>query len=134
MRIVTFALWAIIFSGVAVMMNGLGIFDYKVYEPGYNVSESDVDGIFQIEEPVVDTKQGVLDKLADSLGFEWLYNGARLIWKAIDMGIHFGDTITQYVPGVVGEAFATLFYSVSLFLGAWGGIQIWRKISTKGME
>lgn len=134
MRIITFALAILIFSGVAAMMNGFGIFNYKIYEPGAKINQSDVNDILIINEPTVDTKPGILEQLADSLGFEWLYKAGKVIWRAIDMGIHFGDTITQYVPGVVGEAFATLFYSVALFIGAWGGVQLWRKVSSKGME
>lgn len=134
MKIVTFALAILIFSAVATMFNALDIFNYKIYEPGYNISESEANAIYTIDEPTVDTKQGVIDKISDAIGFESIYAIIKIIGKALGMALNLGGLFKEYVPGVVGMQFSILINAVTYFVYAWGGIQIWRKISTKGME
>jgi hypothetical protein len=134
LKIVTFALAILIFSAVATMFNALDIFNYKIYEPGYNISESEANAIYTIDEPTVDTKQGVIDKISDAIGFESIYAIIKIIGKALGMALNLGGLFKEYVPGVVGMQFSILINAVTYFVYAWGGIQIWRKISTKGME
>lgn len=134
MKIVTFALAILIFSAVASMVNALDIFNYKIYEPGYQINQSDVDGIYTIDEPQADTKQGILDKLSDAIGFEAIYSVVKVIGKALGMALNLGGLFKKYIPGVVGVQFAILINAITYFVYAWGGVQLWRKVSTKGME
>lgn len=134
MKIATFALAVLIFSAVVTMFNALDIFNYKVYEPGYTINQSDVDGIYEIDEPIADTKQGLLDKVADAIGFEAIYSIIKVIGKALGMALNIGGLFSQYIPGVVGEQLSILVNAVTYFVYAWGGVQLWRKVSTKSME
>lgn len=134
MRIATFALAVLVFSAVVTMFNTLDVFNYKVYEPGYTINRSDADGIYEIEEPQVETKQGVLDKVADVVGFEAIYNIWKVVKKALGMALNIGGLVSQYVPGDVGEQFAILINAVTYFVYAWGGVQLWRKVSSKNMD
>lgn len=116
------------------MFNTLDVFNYKIYEPGYTINQSDVDGIYEIDEPQIDTKQGILDKLSDAVGFESIYGVVKVIGKALGMALNIGGIVKQYIPGAVGEQFSILINAVTYFVYAWGGVQLWRKISTKGLE
>lgn len=134
MKIVTFALAILVFSAVASMMNTLDIFNYKIYETGYKINESEANAIYTIDEPTVDTKQGILDKISDAIGFESIYAIIKVIGKALGMALNLGGLFKEYVPGIVGVQFSILINAITYFVYAWGGIQLWRKVSTKGME
>ena len=134
MKVYQIALALLIFSAVTSVVNEIGIFNYKIYEGGYQVNQSDADSIYQIDNEGVASKESWTDSLADTLGVGWALKAAQVIRKTLSLALNLGSLFTMYVSGAVGESFKIMFNTVTYFIYAWGGIQLWRKVSSKGMD
>lgn len=133
MKIFVIAVALLIFSGVTTIYNESGIFNSKLYEPGYNVSQSEIRGIYEIDPAgTVDSKEGIIDKIAG--GFEFSLKIIGIVWKTLGLATNLGSLFTQYVPGDIGIKFGLLITTITWFLYAWGGVQLWQKISSKTMD
>ncbi len=134
MKVYQIALALLVFSALTTMINELGIFNYKVYEAGYQVNQSDADSIYQVDNEGINSKESWTDKLADTLGVNWVLEAAEVISKTLGLALNLGSLFTQYVGGEVGTQFKVLFNTITYFIYAWGGIQLWRKVSSKQMD
>ncbi|MDP1615215.1 MAG: hypothetical protein Q8L68_05400 [Methylococcales bacterium] len=131
MKVYQIALALLIFSATTTMINELGIFNYKLYEAGYQVNQSDADSIYQVDQSGIASKESWTDQLADTLGISWVLKAAQVIYKTLSLALNLGSLFTMYVPGTVGDSFKILFNTVTYFIYAWGGVQLWRKVSSK---
>ncbi len=136
MKIVSIAVAVMVFTAVVIMFNTLNIFDQKTYVDPINQinMQGEASGIFEVDSPSVSDKEGITDQIADALGFEALFKIIDVVKKALGIALNLGGLFAQYVPGVVGEQMAILINALTYFVYAWGGVQLWRKVSTKQMD
>lgn len=136
MKVLSVALALLIFSATVALFNDLGVFNHKVYEPGYNVNQSQVDDIYEIDQttPTIDTKEGLTDRVADMFGLGGILRIINVVLNTLKLAVNLGSLFNIYVPGDVGAAFAALFNVITYFIYGWGGVQLWRKVSSKGMD
>ena len=136
MKIYVIALAVLLFSLVVTLYNDLGIFNQKLYDPkvaNQTSISSDASGIFQVDDSYsVESKQGWLDKIEGGLDIGWKL--IIITYHTLVTATFLGSIFEQYVPGVVGQKFGTLITIITDVVLAWGGIQLWRKISSKGMD
>ncbi len=134
MKIYVIAIGLMIFSGVVGIYNDLGIFEGKTYEPGlHNVSQSDITQIYNPgTNGEVKSSSTWIDDITGGLGFVIKIMG--MAWKLLGNAFNLGSVFSQYVPGVVGEQIGLLITSITYFVYAWGGIQLWQKVSSKSMD
>ena len=134
MKIYVIALAVFVFSNMVSIYNDLGIFGEKAYEPGlHNISESEVNDIFLVESGGnVKTSSSWIDDITGGLGF--LAKLMDMVCKMLINAVNLGGVFSEYVPGVVGELIGGLITAVTYFVYAWGGIQLWQKVSTKNMD
>ena len=133
MKIYAIAIALLLFSGIITLFNDLNLFNQKMYEPGYNVSQSEANGIYQIDAGnSIESKEGWMDKIGGGIDLGWKI--ILIVYHTLSLGLNLGGLFEKYVPGSVGQGFGTLITAATYFVYAWGGIQIWRKVSTKGME
>lgn len=115
------------------MYNELGVFDQKLYDPGYTVSQDEANGIYLVDVgDAAESKEGWLDKIEGGidLGLKLI----TIIYHTLSLGLNLGSLFEVYVPGTVGQQFGLLFTAVTYFVYAWGGVQLWRKVSSKTMD
>jgi len=133
MKIYEFAILILIFSGVLTFFNTLGIFDHKLQEQGYNVTETQAQGIFQVgTSEDIDSNEGWFSKLES--GVEFGIQIVSFIANALTMGANIGGIFYQYIPNDVGLALNVLITGLSWFVYAWGGMQLYRRFSSKGVD
>ncbi len=136
MKIYVIAIAVMLFSAVVTLYNDLGIFNTKLYEPKVtNVTQisTDASGIFQIDDSnAVESKSGWLDKIEGGLDIGWKL--IQITWHTLITATFLGSLFQEYVPGVVGQKMGALITVITDIVLAWGGIQLWRKISSKGMD
>jgi hypothetical protein len=133
LKIYVIAISLLIFSGVVTLYNELGIFDQKMYEPGYTVNQSDISSVYQVSSGGdVKSSSNWIDDITGGLGFIAKIMG--MVWKLLGNALNFGSLFTQYVPGVVGEQIGLFITTITYFVYAWGGIQLWQKVSSKNMD
>jgi len=133
MKIYEFALLVLIFSGTITLFNTLGIFDYSIQEQGYNVTQEQAEGIFQVGSSAdIDSTEGWLSKLES--GVEFGIQILSFIADALTMGANIGGIFYQYIPNSVGLALNVLITGLSWFVYAWGGMQLYRRFSSKGVD
>lgn len=133
MKIYEFALIVLIFSGAVTLFNTLGIFDYNVKEQGFNITEEQAQGIYQISGTnEVDSQSGWIDKLES--GVDFAFKMVSFIVNALTLGVNIGGIFYDYIPNQVGLALNVLITGISWFVYAWGGLQLWRRFSTKGVD
>jgi len=133
MKIYEFALLVLIFSGTVTLFNTLGIFDYNIQEQGYNVTEEQAQGIYQVgASSDIDSNDGWFSKLEG--GVEFGIQIVGFVANALVLGANIGGIFYQYIPNSVGLALNVMITGISWFLYAWGGFQIWRRFSTKGVD
>jgi len=133
MKIYEFALLVLIFSGTVTLFNTLGIFDYNIQEQGYNVTQEQAEGIFQVgTSSDIDSNAGWFSKLEG--GVEFGIQILSFLANALSMGANIGGIFYQYIPNSVGLALNVLITGLSWFVYAWGGMQLWRRFSSKGVD
>ena len=134
MKIYVIALAIFIFSNMVSIYNDLGIFGEKPYEPGlHNINQSEASDIYLIEAGgEAKTSSLWIDDTTGGLGFVAKLMG--MVWKMLINAVNLGAVFKEYVPGVVGMLMGDLISAVTYFVYTWGGLQIWQKISTKGMD
>ena len=133
MKIYEFALIVLIFSGTVTLFNTLGVFDYNVKEQGFNITETQAQGIYQVSASNdVDDKDGWYDKIEG--GVEFAFKMVGFITNALGLGVNIGGIFYDYIPNSVGLALNVLITGISWFVYAWGGLQLWRRFSTKGVD
>jgi len=133
MKIYEFALLVLIFSGTVTLFNTLGIFDYNIQEQGYNITQEQAQGVYQVgTSSDVDSKEGWFSKLEG--GIEFGIQIVSFVSNALILGANIGGIFYQYIPNNVGLALNVMITGISWFLYAWGGFQIWRRFSTKGVD
>lgn len=136
MKIISFAIAVMVFTAVVVLFNTLGIFDQKMYADTVNQPsmQNESSGIFEVDSSSLTDKGGITDQIADALGFEAMFKIISVVGKALGIALNLGGLFAQYIPGVVGAQMAILINALTYFVYAWGGVQLWRKVSTKGMD
>lgn len=135
MKLTSLALAVLVFSSVVVFVNAVGLFDYKVYEPGYQIDQDEADGVFEIVDSSTQVEEkSMLDSIASTLGFEWFLKMIGYVKKLLGFALNIGGLFQQYVPGIVGEQFAILINGVVYFCYVWAAIQIFLKVSGKNTE
>lgn len=133
MKIYEFALLVLIFSGTVTLFNTLGVFDHNIKEQGFNITETQAQGIFQVGgQNEVDSKEGWLDKLDNGIDFAFKMVG--FIVNALTLGVNIGGIFYDYIPNDVGLALNVLVTGLSWFVYAWGGLQLLRRFSSKGVD
>lgn len=135
MKIYVIAIALMIFSGIVGIYNDLGIFgSNKLYEPGMdNIDQSEVTEIYQPDSGgSVKSSSTWVDDITGGIGFILKIMG--MSWKLLSNAFNLGSIFSQYVPGVVGEQIGLLITTVTYFVYAWGGIQLWQKVSSKNMD
>jgi len=134
MKIYVIALAIFIFSNMVGIYNDLGIFNEKQYTPGLNnLSQSEVQEVFKVESGGnVKSSSSWLDDLTGGLGFIAKIMG--MVWKMLINAVNLGSVFSQYVPGVVGSSVGLMITAITYFVYAWGGIQLWQKVSSKNMD
>lgn len=133
MKIFVIAIALLIFSGVVTLYNELGIFDQKLLEPGlHNISQSDVTEVFKPDSNGEVTSGGLINDIMGIPGFAYKILG--VVWKLLGNTFDLGSVFAQYVPGIVGTKIGTFITVITWFFYAWGGIQLWQKVSTKNMD
>ena len=133
MKIYVFALMILLFSGLVTVFNHLGILNQKLYEPGYNVNQSEANGIFQVDSSnTIDDKSDWFDQFAG--GFAFTLKTIGIVWKGLGLALNLGALVTKYVPGPVGLSIGVFVTAITYFIYAWGGVQLWKKISSKLLD
>lgn len=140
MKIYQIALGLLVFSAVATLFNEVGIFPIDVLHTGAVANASDVDQIYEIDESggdvktasTTETKSSILSDIAD-IGGGLIYF-VTVIWKTLKLSLGLGSLVEMYFPGTVGEALGTMITGISYFIYGWGGMQIFRKVSSKTMD
>jgi len=133
MIIYKLAIAIFIFSSMVGVYNDLGIFEARAYEPGlHNISESDIEEIYKPDTSGEVESGGLINDIMGIPGF--LYKLLGLAWTLLANAFSLGSIFSQYVPGVVGERIGLIITAVTYFVYAWGGIQLWQKVSSKQMD
>jgi len=133
MKIYEFAILILIFSGVVTFFNTLEIFDYNIQKTGYNVTQDQAEGIFQVgASSDIDSNEGWFAKLEG--GVEFGIQIISFMANALSMGANIGGIFYQYIPNSVGLALNVLITGLSWFVYAWGGMQLYRRFSSKGVD
>ena len=134
MKIYVIAIALMIFSGMVGVYNDLGIFGSKTYDPGLtNISQTEVTEIYNIDSGgSVKSSSTWIDDITGGFGFVIKIMG--MAWKLLGNAFNLGSVFSQYVPGVVGEEIGLLITAITYFVYAWGGIQLWQKVSSKYMD
>jgi len=133
MKIYEFALLVLIFSGTVTLFNTLGLFDYNLQEQGYNVTQEQAEGIFQVgTSSDIDSNAGWFSKLES--GVEFGIQILSFLANALSMGANIGGIFYQYIPNSVGLALNVLITGLSWFVYAWGALQLYRRFSSKGVD
>ncbi len=131
MKIYVIALTVMLFSGVVGIYNDLGIFGEKPYNPELtNISKSDVEMFAPTNSGKV--SGGIWN---DIMGIPGMVVGVLgLVWKLLGNAFNLGGIFSQYIPGVVGTQIGLLVTATTWVIYAWGAIQLYLKVSSKGME
>jgi len=133
MKIVELAIIVILFSGTVTLFNALGIFNYNMAPIDTGLNESQATGIYQIgNNGGIDSKESFYDQIEN--GLEFVFKLMTFASSALLMGLNIGSIFENYIPGIVGSSLATLITGISWFFYAWGGLQIWRRFSSKGAD
>lgn len=134
MKVYQYALFLLIFSAVATLFNEVGLFPVDVLHTGAAVNQSDVNEIMEIDSSggTVETAPTIIDQVADIGG--GLIFFAKVIWKTLGLALTLGSLVSMYFPGSVGTALGAMVYGITYFIYGWGGMQLYRKVSTKGMD
>ncbi len=133
MKIFAIAIALLIFSSIVSLYNELGIFDQKQYDPGFTVNQEDVSNIYQVESGGdIKSSSSWIDDITGGVGFLIKIRG--MVWKTLGITFNLGGVFGQYVPGAVGVQVGILINVLTYFVYAWGGIQLWQKVSTKNMD
>lgn len=134
MKIYELAIALMIFSGMVGVYNDLGVFNAKQYDPGMdNVSQTEIQEIYKPDTSgEVKSSSTWIDDITG--GFSFLVKIMGLAWKLLSNVFNLGSIFSQYVPGIVGEQIGSLITAITYFVYAWGGIQLWQKVSSKSMD
>ncbi len=134
MKIYEIAIALMIFSGLVGIYNDLGVFDAKQYDPGMaNVSQSDIEEIYKPDSSgEVKSSSTWVDDITG--GFNFVIKIMGMAWKLLGNAFNLGGIFSQYVPGEVGSQIGLLITTITYFVYAWGGIQLWQKVSSKSMD
>lgn len=134
MKVYQFALGLLIFSAVATLFNEVGLFPVDVLHTGATVNQVDINQIMEIDSTggTVETAPSIIDQVADIGG--GLIFFAKVIWKSLLLALTIGSLVMDYFPGSVGVALGSMVYGITYFIYGWGGMQLFRKVSTKGMD
>ena len=133
MKLSSIAMLVLIFSGVVAFFSALDVFNYEYNAPGYEINQSEVSGIFEVTEPMVEEKS-VLDSIFSSIGLGFVPEMLHYAQKIFGYAINMGGLVQQYVPGDVGVHLGTLVNAITYFVYVWGAIQIFLKVSGKSLE
>ncbi len=132
MKIYVIAIALMVFSGMVGIYNDLGIFGDKSYNPKLtNVSESEVTEIFKPSSNG-EVSTGIISDIMGVPGM--IYKVMSMAWKLLGNAFNLGGVFSQYVPGVVGQQIGILITTLTWVVYAWGGIQLWQKVSSKSMD
>lgn len=134
MKIYAIAIALMIFSGMVGIYNDLGVFGTKTYDPGMdNINQTEVTQIYQVgSDESVKSSSTWIDDITG--GFSFVVKIMGMAWKLLGNAFNLGSVFSQYVPGVVGEQIGLLITAITYFVYAWGGIQLWQKVSSKSMD
>ena len=133
MKIYSFALKVLIFSAVVTLFNSLGILDHNLNKLDYNITDEQSQGIYQIgADSEIDSKDGWYDKIES--GIDFVMKLMSMAANALSLGLNIGGIFYYYIPNQVGLALNILITGLSYFVYAWGGFQLWRRFSTKGID
>lgn len=137
MKIYQIALGLLIFSAVATVFNEIDLFPVDILHTGAVVNHTDVNNIYEVTNTgksgsEVQSQVTILDQIADLGG--GLIFFVTLIWKTLSLALGLGGLISMYFPGTVGESLGTMITGITWFLYGWGGMQIFRKTSSKWMD
>ena len=132
MKIYVIAIALMIFSGMVGIYNDLGIFEDKPYEPKLtNISQSEVTEIYKPDSNG-EVSGGIINDIMGIPGM--VYKIMSMAWKLLGNAFNLGAVFAQYVPGVVGTQVGLLITTLTWVVYAWGGIQLWQKVSSKSMD
>lgn len=137
MRIIDIALFVLILGVVTTFLNISGGIDHNYEELDINTSqiESDTGSIFEIDtSESVETKESLKDKLLDWSGLDILPMIWNIIVNTLKLAFNLGGVIGGWIGGSIGAQFAIVINVIVYFLYIIGGIQLWRKVSTRGMD
>lgn len=134
MKIYQYALFILIFSSVATLINDLGFLPVDILHPGAVVNQSDVNEIIEIDSTggTIENSPTIINQLAD-LGGGLLFF-AKVIWKSLGLALTLGSVVSMYFPGSVGVSLGAMVYGITYFIYGWGAMQLFRKVSTKWMD
>lgn len=135
MKIHQIGLLLLIFSASMVFFNTTGVFYIYMDDPGLTnktAMEQQMEGIYEI--PANDSAAGKMDTQS-GLDLVDLAGGTLTIfWNMANTTIHLGSIVEESIGGTVGHEFRILIDTITLFVILWGGFQIVRKFSSKGVD
>jgi len=135
MKIYEIALLVLILSGVSSFFNAVGVFDYQFDEINVEVDESQIDKIYEVDaNGSIKTDEMLLEDSGDAFGFGFILSSMAVILNALGMALNIGGVIHGYIPGVIGYEIGLLVNGLTYFVYGWGGLQLYRKVSTRDME
>ena len=132
MKIIGIVIAILIFSATITLFNELNIFNQQIYEPAFSIPKDDVESVFKVDGAVQETSSGIggtiVSLVESTIGFMYLLGNTFAI------ALNLGGLFSTFIPGVVGQQIALVINGIVYFVYLIGGIQAWRKISTKGMD
>ena len=135
MKIYEFALLILILSAVSGFYNAMGVFDYQYEEVNVAVNETEIDTIYEIDmEGNIKTDEMLLEDSGDANGFSFILKTMSVISNALGMALNLGGVVQSYIGGVIGYEIALLINGLTYFVYGWGGLQLYRRVSTRDME
>lgn len=135
MKIYEFALLILILSAVSGFYNTMGIFDYQYEEINVAVNETEIDTIYEIDmEGNIKTDDMLLENSGDANGFSFILKTMSVVSNALGMALNIGGVCQSYIGGVIGYEIALLINGLTYFVYGWGGLQLYRRVSTRDME
>ncbi len=132
MKIYEIAIGLMIFSLMVGVYNDLGVFNSKPYDPGMaNVSISEIENL---NKPGTDGNI-ISTAVNDIMGIpSFIFKIMGMAWKLLSNAVSLGSIFKEYVPGVVGIQIGDMITTITWIVYAWGGIQLWQKVSSKSMD
>lgn len=134
MKVYQIAITILILSSVATLFNELHILPKDIFNPGAVVNTNTIDQSMDVDVSggTIETSSSIVDMVSDIGG--GLIDFVMVILKTLKLALTVGSVFSHYFPGPVGTALSVMIYGITYTIYGWGGMQLYRKVSTKGMD
>ena len=134
MKVYQIAITILILSSVATLFNELHLLPVDIFSPGAVVNTDTIDQSMDVDVSggTIETSSSIVDMVSDIGG--GLIDFVMVILKTLQLALTLGSVFSYYFPGPVGAALSVMIYGITYTIYGWGGMQLYRKVSTKGMD